>query len=106
MNFDITLDNTLIEDVLLEKKSILPDNTKDFIKQRAQKHADKIIDITRQLGVEYKAFPVVFCGGGSLLLKDNLINNPLINVDSTLFLADPCANAKGYAALLKKQLRG
>ena len=104
MNFDVTLDNSLIEDILMNRKTIISDEIQNYVKERAQQHADTIVDIARQLGVEYKAYPVGFCGGGSLLLKDNILKNQLINKDATVFLTDPCANAKGFATLLKHEL--
>ncbi len=103
MNFDITLDNTLVEDVLKGKETILSEEVIEFIKEREKKHTDSIIDICRQLGVEFKAYPVLFGGGGSLLLMESLLNNSLLNDKATIFLSDPCANAKGYARFLKKE---
>lgn len=104
MNFDITLDNTLLEDILLGKETILPKEVLSFIYESVQKHSNSIIDIARQLGVKFKAYPVLFGGGGSLLLHDFILNNNLINQNATIFLSDPCANAKGYGRLLKQEL--
>ena len=104
MNYDTTLDNTLIEDILNGKETILTDDVLTFIKENVQKHSDTIIDIARQVGVEFKAYPVLFGGGGSLLLKDFIFKNNLINQKATIVLPDACANAKGYARLLKQEL--
>lgn len=104
MNYDITLENTLIEDILNEKETILADDVLSFIYENVQKHSDTIIDIVRQVGVEFKAYPVLFGGGGSLLLKDYIFKNNLINQKATIILSDACANAKGYARLLKQEL--
>lgn len=104
MNYDITLDNAIIESVLNGEETILSEDVIAFIKENAQKHANMIIDIVRQLGVEFKASPVLFAGGGSLLLKEYILNNVLINKKSTIFLSDPCANAKGYARFLKQEV--
>ena len=105
MNFDITLDNDIIEDVLSEQDTILEQVLLDFIKTKTKEHADRIIDIVRQLGVEFKAYPVAFTGGGSLMLKENILENPLINQKAVIFLPDPCANAKGYARFIKEEAR-
>lgn len=103
-NFDITLDNTLLEDILGGKETILPKEVLSFIYENVQNHANMIVDIARQLGVEFKAYPVLFGGGGSLLLHDFILKNDLINQNATIFLSDPCANAKGYGRFLKQEL--
>ena len=105
MNFDVTLENTHIEDVLMDRNTILSDDLKLYIKNSAKKHTDHILDIARQLGVEFKAYPIMFAGGGALLLKDNILNSSLINKNSSIFLSDPCANAKGFARFIKEELK-
>ena len=104
MNYDITLENSHIEDILENRATIIADEVKQYIRQSAQKHADHILDISRQLGVEFKAYPIAFVGGGSLQLKDYIVRNSLINENNVIFLPDPCANAKGFARFIKAEV--
>lgn len=96
---DITLDYHAIESVLSGKKSILEishPETVQCIREEAQTKVDHLIDSIHQSGVEFSIYPCAFMGGGSLLLKDNILNNSMINEKTVVFIQDPCANAKAY----------
>ncbi len=104
MNFDMTLNTQSLENILKGEKTIIDDEVISFVKDMTRQHADTIIDLVRQLGLEFKAYPVVFLGGGALLLEDNIRRNSLINEKSIIFISDPCCNAKGYAKFLNKKI--
>lgn len=106
VNYDMTLDGSLLEDVLMNRKNVIPDDVVKFIKDKTKQHADNIVDLVRQLGVEFKAYPTLFLGGGSLLLEPYILQNKIINPKAVLFLSDPCANAKGYAKFLQHEVTG
>jgi plasmid segregation protein ParM len=69
----------------------------------ARQHSDMILDELRENMVELKANPVIFIGGGAILLK------PFIEQSSMIvkadFVLDEKANAIGYALLVAHQLR-
>lgn len=108
LDYDITIGPDVIEAVLKHQKNVLELTSPDAIeeiKRLAKVHMDMIIDTLRQLGVEFKAYPCLFMGGGSLLLKEYILENSLINQNAALFLNNPCENAIGYQALLAKELK-
>jgi plasmid segregation protein ParM len=53
--------------------------------------------------VELKANPVIFIGGGAILLKQFIENSPMIAKAD--FMLDEKANAIGYAMLAAHQLK-
>ncbi len=92
------LDESLVEDVLRNDETILPENIQNLIKENAQKHYGDIINGCIQQGVKLSLYPIVFFGGGALLLR------PFIEADATMtqpeILSDINANAKAYASCL------
>ena len=104
VNYDMTLDMQSLENILKGQNTIIADEVVSFVKEMTKQHADAIIDLVRQLGLEFKAFPVVFLGGGALLLEKYIRQNALVNEKSVLFISDPCCNANGYAKFLKRKI--
>jgi len=105
MEHDMTIDARNIESVLKEEKNILSAEVKETIKSMTQHHADTILNTLKESGIEFKAYPCLFMGGGSLLLKPYIIKNPLISKEGIHFISDNKANAIGYARLLKADLK-
>lgn len=66
----------------------------------SQKHANEVINALRQRKIMFDSHPVLFVGGGSILLKKYILDNPLIKKEATQFIMDPKANAKGYKRLV------
>lgn len=92
------LDEGLVEDVLRGNDSVLPEDMQALIKKDAGKHLDAIINGCTQQGVRLSLYPVVFYGGGALLLADYISNN--LKLNSAEIIGDINANAKAYAACL------
>ena len=92
------LDESLVEDVLRGEETILPDPIKNLIREGAKQHFENIINGCIQQGVKLSLYPVVFYGGGALLLKDLITNND--KMTDPEILGDINANAKAYAACL------
>ena len=86
-----------------DKKLVLPPNIIDDILTYAKQHADMILDELRENMVELKANPVIFIGGGAILLKPFIEQSPMIVKAD--FVLDEKANAKGYAMLAAHQLK-
>jgi plasmid segregation protein ParM len=86
-----------------DNKLVLPTNIIESILMYAKQHSDMIIDELRENMVELKANPVIFIGGGAILLK------PFIEKSSMIvkaeYVLDEKANAKGYALLAAHQLK-
>ncbi|MCR5606069.1 MAG: ParM/StbA family protein [Treponema sp.] len=92
------LDESLVEDVLRGEDTILPDEYIELIKEGAKQHFDNIINGCIQQGVKLSLYPVVFYGGGCLLLKDEICENKKLKDPE--ILGDVNANAKAYAMCL------
>lgn len=103
MEHDVTLDARLIEAVLKGENTIIPDAAKKTIYEMTKSYCDSIINILKESGIEFKAYPCLFMGGGSMLLKEFILNNPLINKDGIHFVNDNKANAIGYYKSLKRK---
>lgn len=103
-NYDININNKIIEDVLSGKPTVLPDEVCAAIRTLTVQHAASIINTIKQKGILLGALPCIFNGGGSNLLKKGLLQSPVINKNSVFFNTDIKANAKGYAKLLAIEL--
>lgn len=95
-NFGTSIGEDTVEDVLAGEPTILPEEIEVAIRQAAKDHANRIINSCVQRGYNFSEYPVVFFGGGGLLLRPYLENNSqLIKYE---FLPDVYGNAKFYAA--------
>lgn len=94
-----TLDEDLVEYVLQgEDFPALSEETLEIIKAGAKTHLDTIIDGCIQKNVKLSLYPVVFFGGGCLLLKNQIEENEKIKEHE--IIADVNANAKAYTELV------
>ena len=105
MEFEITLDSRIIETVLKGGQTILEDDVKETIFQRTKQHAEDIINTLKESGIEFKAYPCFFMGGGSLLLKKYIETNPIISKNGLFFIEDTKANAAGYTIFIKDEIQ-
>jgi len=86
-----------------DAKLVLPGDVIKDILSNAKQHADMILDELRENMVELKANPVIFIGGGAILLKPFIEKSPMIVKAD--FVLDEKANALGYSVLAAHQLR-
>ena len=100
---DIQIDYDSAEAVLHGQNTILPEKAIGIIKELAYKHAGNILNYLRQQKIHFDSHPCLFVGGGSVMLKDSIMNNPLIRRDAVQFITDTRANAKGYARLMSME---
>lgn len=103
--FGIKIEENHITDVLLNNPTILNDDVQSLIREQADKHTQKILRTLRENGIELKASPAVFIGGGSMILKDLINESSLVAKNYTEFIEDISANAIGYEALANTALR-
>ena len=92
-----------IEQVLNDKNSVLPEQTKNLIKEETGNWAKKIIDDLRAKGMDLWANPGIFLGGGSLLLKNYLKRDGLL--EHSIFIESANVNAKAYTAAVVNIVR-
>ncbi len=92
-----------IEDVLKGKATILDDEIKEMIKDKALKWFHLIIGELRQFGVDFDIYPAIFLGGGSLLFQDFIYQSKISKKYE--ILSNIHANADGYAKLLRLSMK-
>ena len=94
---DLLIDDERISAVLSGQDTILPSEVQKTITDATHLHANNILNQLRELQIDLRSNPVVFIGGGSLLLKPFIVNSPL--VAKAEFIDSPSANAQGYQML-------
>lgn len=100
---DMHIEDEHIGAVLRGQSTILPEDVKETIYFAAEKHARDILNQLRELQVDLRSNPVIFLGGGSILLRPYLEKSHLVS--RAQYLESPCANAVGYEMLAKAALR-
>ena len=99
----IRIEDDHIISVIQGKETILPESVVQMIWDSAKRHADTILDKLRELQVDLRSTPAIFIGGGSILFRQYIESSPM--VAKADFVADPKANAIGYAMLATGQLQ-
>lgn len=92
------LTTTQIESVLRGDASGLPDEVKTIIHMQADRYIQTLLSAITECGLDTRAMPTIFLGGGAALLKrrvsaTNALSRPVI-------LDDVSLNAKGYERLV------
>ena len=67
-----------ISAVLSGQDTILPSEVQKTITNATHLHANNIVYQLRELQIDLRSNPVVYIGGGSLLLKPFIVNSPLV----------------------------
>jgi len=96
--YDLHIEDEHISGVL----TILLEEVKETVRTAAQTHARDILNQLRELQVDLRSNPVIFIGGGSILLRPYLETSPLVAKAS--FVDSPNANAVGYELLGRQML--
>lgn len=99
---DMRIEDEHISDVLSERETILPDEVNETIREATKLHADDILNQLRELQVDLRSNPVIFVGGGSILLRPFFEASPLVAKATYVDTAN--ANAIGYEMLGKAQM--
>ena len=95
----ISISYDMMESVLKEEQTILPADVIEIIKNGARNWILQIINTCEQRDIEFSVYPVLFIGGGSLLLKKYIKeSNVFVKYE---FIPTPNANANGYKLLIK-----
>jgi len=85
--------------VLEGRDNFLDKSIVQLIEEQARLHTENIIDSCITANVRFHEAPVVYYGGGCLLLKKYLMENR--NVKKFEIIEDVKANAKYYARFLQ-----
>lgn len=101
---DILLSEQQIDAVLEEQEVQLPPNVVDTVETLAQEFIMDLLSTLREHQLELKSKPVVFVGGGSILLRKQIEKSK--KVPHAMFVEDICANAKGYELLYRLSKKG
>ena len=94
---DILLSEQEIDACLLNRQMKLPGNCAAAIERIAQEFVSDLLSGLRERQLELKSVPVVFVGGGSILLRRQIQQSG--KVAQPLFVDDIRANARGYERL-------
>lgn len=94
----LSLTTAQIESVLRGDASGLPDEVKTIIHMQADRYIQTLLSAITECGLDTRAMPTIFLGGGAALLKrrvsaTNALSRPVI-------LDDVSLNAKGYERLV------
>ena len=87
-----------IESVLCGEASSVDDNAKQIIHREADGYARRLLSTIAESGLDARAMPAVFLGGGAALLKRRV--RATEGLCRPVILDDVCLNAKGYERLV------
>lgn len=93
-SFGYQLDGDVIEQVLKNKKTVLPENIVSFITAEAKNWVSKIINELHPFVPDFRINPTVFLGGGSKVLKKYIDASEEFGTKE--YIEDIKANAIGY----------
>lgn len=101
---DILLTEREIDAILLGTEVQVPFGVANVVERLAQEFIADLLSALRERQLELKSGPVIFVGGGSILLRKQIqksgkVSNPLI-------VEDIRANARGYEVLYKLSQNG
>lgn len=96
---DVLLTEREIDDVLLGTDIQLPSGIVPVVDRLAQEFIADLLSALRERQLELKSGPVIFVGGGSILLRKQIRQSG--KVADPLFVDDIRANAKGYEMLYR-----
>jgi len=98
-NTGMSVTDAQIEDVLVHGGSNLTATANRIVIENGKKYAERIISTLLENGMDVKAVPVIFLGGGASLLKNFIPENEFCQVE---FITDIHANAKGYEYIARQ----
>ena len=92
-----------IESVLRDGVSSVPDDAKRIIHHRAEAYVYQLLSAIAESGLDTRAMPAIFLGGGAALMKRH--GSPCDGACRAVILDDVCLNAKGYERLVSQLVR-
>lgn len=101
----LKIDDNHVRDALMGRPTALSEEVIQFIKDSAAAHTLSLLEKLREVSVDLRANPSIFIGGGSLILRDMILESGFVNKDFVEFVPEVSANAIGYTALATGMLR-
>ncbi|WP_069649764.1 ParM/StbA family protein [Caloranaerobacter ferrireducens] len=99
---DIRISEEQIEETLKENAPIVFDEKIiNLIQQKAEQYIEDLLDEIREMGYETKINPMLFIGGGAMLLRKFIEKSNKVGYVEFL---DQYANCRGYQLLARKAL--
>lgn len=95
--YDIILNEKKVDALLDGTSKIKIPGIIEYAQKKAEQFVNEIVNSLREQANDLRTTPVVFVGGGSVTLKNYLLDNP--NISDAYFVDDVKANAKGYRIL-------
>ena len=92
-----------IESVLRGEVSSVDSQAKEIIHREAGAYARRLLSAIAECGLDVRAMPAIFLGGGSALLKRHV--GATDGLCRPLILDDVCLNANGYERLAEQLSR-
>ena len=92
-----------IENVLRGGVSSVEESTKQIIHREAGAYVRRLLSAITESGLDARAMPAVFLGGGATLIKRHVSHTD--GLCRPLILDDVCLNAKGYERLVGQMSR-
>ena len=103
-NLGLSMTTAQIEAALRGERSSMDERAKEIVRLEGKKYAEKLISAILECGLDVKAMPVIFMGGGAALMKAHVA--PSFGLCRPIIIDDVCMNAKGYEALVGRMSGG
>ena len=103
-NLGLSMTAAQIENALQGGVSSVDENAKQIIYREAGAYVRRLLSAITESGLDARAMPAVFLGGGAALLKRHV--SATDGLCRPFILDDVCMNAKGYERLVGQMLRG
>ncbi len=103
--FGRKISESQVDEILLGKQSFFSEEQKQVVRYAARSHMQEIFDGFRETGEDWRSSYVVFCGGGSALLKEPIQELAGKYTGAFQIVDDVCANAKGYEVFAHMALK-
>ena len=102
--FGVSMTDAQIESILRGGAVSVDDRVRAVIHTQAGKYARNLLSAVTESGLDIRAMPAIFLGGGAALLKRHL--SATDGLCRPLILDDVSLNAKGYERLVGQMSRG
>ena len=102
-NLGLSMTAAQIESVLCGETNSVDNNAKNIIHREAGAYVHRLLSAIAESGLDARAMPAVFLGGGAALLKRHV--SATDGLCRPFILDDVCMNAKGYERLVGQMSR-
>jgi plasmid segregation protein ParM len=97
-NTGLSITAAQVEQILKNQPCSMDEKVKSIILAQGKDYVNRIFRTLTESGFDVAAVPIIFAGGGALLIKQNLSNN---RVCAMSIVEDIKANAIGYEKIVR-----